>query len=88
MASPPLRQVFEGAFGFPSSFGSIDIDQQLVRLKARSEKTFGTSEVSELTDPEKLDTLRQRYLLLGSIQSSGSFTSANAASIILSSLNG
>ena len=88
MASPPLRQVFEGAFGFPSSFGSIDIDQQLVRLKARSEKTFGTSEVSELTDPEKLDTLRQRYLLLGSIQSSGSFTGANAASIILSSLNG
>jgi hypothetical protein len=87
MASPPLRQVFEGAFGFPSSFGSIDIDQQLVRLKARSEKTFGTSDVSELTDPEKLDTLRQRYLLLGSIQSSGSFTSANAASIILSSLN-
>jgi hypothetical protein len=88
MASPPLRQVFEGAFGLPESFGSLDVDQQLPRLKARAEKLFGTSEISDFTDPERLDRLRQKYLLFNNAQSLGSSSSANIASLILSSLTG
>lgn len=84
MASPPLRQVFEGAFGLPSSFGSIDIDQQLSVLKERSESFFGTSEVADYADPERLDELRQRYLLASTTQALGTPSSANIASIILS----
>ncbi|WP_227268461.1 DUF1217 domain-containing protein [Roseobacter weihaiensis] len=84
MASPPLRQVFEGAFGLPSSFGSIDIDQQLSVMKDRSESFFGTSEVTDYADPDRLDELRQRYLLTSTTQALGTPSSANIASIILS----
>lgn len=85
MGSPPLRQVFEGALRLPSSFGSIDIDQQLSVLKARSESYFGTSEVADFADTERLDDLRQGYLLASSTQVSSTTSSANIASIILSS---
>lgn len=85
MASPPLRQVFEGAFRLPSSFGSIDIDQQLSVLKDRSQTYFGTSEVADFSDPEMLDELRQNYLLASSSNSFSTPNGANIASIILSS---
>ncbi|MEM9576307.1 MAG: DUF1217 domain-containing protein [Pseudomonadota bacterium] len=84
MASPPLRQAFEGAFRLPSSFGSIDIDQQLLELKSRSEQFFGTSNLSDFLETDRLDELRQSYLLTRSIQSIGTTSNASAASIILS----
>lgn len=85
MGSPPLRQVFEGALRLPASFGSIDVDQQLDILKERSESFFGTSDVADFIDSEKLDDLRQGYLLSTTVQSLGNPSSANIASIILSS---
>ena len=51
MGNPPLRRVFETALRLPSSIGSIPIDDQLRVLKSRSEATFGTSEVSQLSLP-------------------------------------
>lgn len=87
MASPPLRAVFEGALRLPSSFGSIDIDQQLIRFKDRAQQTFGTSQVSDFTDPERLDDLRQRYLLFNSAQELGVSSGASIASLVLSSFN-
>lgn len=84
MASPPMRAVFEGALRLPSSFGSIDIDQQLGILKDRAERFFGTSEVSDFTDPELLDELRQNYLISSSAETSTTQSSASLASIILS----
>ncbi len=84
MSSPPLRQAFEGAFRLPSSFGSIDIDQQLSELKDRSEQFFGTSTVADFLDPELIDDLRQSYLLTRSTQATGTTSNASAASIILS----
>ena len=83
MSSPPLRQVFEGAFRLPSSFGSIDIDQQLSVLKQKSESFFGTVEVRDYMDSDVMDKLRQDYLTSRSTQNVNSFSSANAASIIL-----
>ena len=84
MSSPPLRQVFEGAFRLPSSFGSIDIDQQLSVLKDRADQFYGTSEVAEFLEPETLDTLRQNYLISRSIQTIGTSSDASIASAILS----
>ena len=86
MSSPPLRQAFEGAFRLPSSFGSIDIDQQLLVLKDRATKFFGTSEVSGFLEPERLGELRQSYLLTRSIEAIGTTSAASAASIVLANL--
>ena len=86
MGSSPLRLAFEGAFNLPSSsFGSIDVEQQLSILKARSESFFGTSEIADLLDSEKLDQLRQAYLLSTETESSEASSSADIASLILSS---
>lgn len=83
MSSPPLRQVFEGAFRLPSSFGSIDIDQQLGVLKQRSQQFFGTAEVKDFTVPDTMNRLRESYLVARSTQTFGSTSNANIASVIL-----
>ena len=63
LGSQPLRAVVEGALGLPSSFGSIDLDQQLEELAARGEPLLGTAGPSALTDPATLDTFVERFLL-------------------------
>ena len=41
MATPPLRTVFESAFGLPPSIGTLDIDRQLELFKDRARAAFG-----------------------------------------------
>lgn len=62
MGNAPLRQVFEGALGLPSSFGVLDIDKQREVLEAKAEAAFGAATVSQFTDPEKVEALVRRYL--------------------------
>ncbi|MDT8857994.1 DUF1217 domain-containing protein [Paracoccaceae bacterium Fryx2] len=62
MGNTPLRKVFETALGLPSSFGSLDLDQQMTTFRARAEKMFGSSEVSQFADPKKLDSLMRQFL--------------------------
>ncbi|MGR3824810.1 MAG: DUF1217 domain-containing protein [Salipiger marinus] len=62
MASTPLREVFETMFGFPDSFGALDIDQQLVKLKQRAERVFGTDQLADLASSDKLEEMRRLYL--------------------------
>ena len=84
MASPALRSVFETTFGLPSSFGTLDIDQQLSELKTRSERQFGTTDVADFNTPEQLDSLRQTYLLQqNSVQSFGSGSSSDGLALAL-----
>ncbi len=62
MGSKPLRQVFQTVLGLPSSFASIDIDQQLSILKDKAASAFGDDSVSQFSDPGKLDKLLRTYL--------------------------
>lgn len=71
MGAPPVRAVFEKAFGFPDSFAALDIDQQVTMFRARSEALFGVSEVADFTKPEVGDALRTRFLLMSEIQGGG-----------------
>ncbi|MFK7763133.1 MAG: DUF1217 domain-containing protein [Roseobacter sp.] len=84
MASEPLRQAFEGALRLPSSFGSIDIDQQLQVLKDRSQQFFGTENVRDFLETDQLDGLRESYLVSSGIETIGTTSNASIASIILS----
>lgn len=85
MGSPPLRQVFERAFGLPSSFAQLDLDRQLDVFRERSQKLFGDSEVAQFADPEKREKLVQRYLLMEQAQN---FQAASSQSIALTLLQG
>ncbi|OJY34562.1 MAG: flagellar protein [Rhodobacterales bacterium 65-51] len=63
MGSAPLRRIFETAFGLPSSFGALDIDQQLGILKSRSRRMFGAGGVAQFANAESQDKLLRQYLL-------------------------
>ena len=86
MSSSLLREVFETALGMPDGFGTINIDQQLTEFEKRSEAIFGSSNVQDFIDPDKLDEIRDRYLLQASIQGTGGSTTTNAALTLLSAI--
>lgn len=62
MGNEPLRQVFETALGLPSSLAVIDIDRQLEVFRDRAEAVFGDGEVSQFSDPEKVEDLNRLFL--------------------------
>jgi hypothetical protein len=62
MGNAPLRRVFEGALGLPSSFGVLDIDKQREMLADKAERAFGAPTVSQFTDPAQVEALVRRYL--------------------------
>lgn len=63
MGTPPLRKVFDTAFGLPGSFGALDLDRQLSVYQARAQSMFGDSKLSQFTDPEKIEALTTRFLV-------------------------
>lgn len=63
LGSPPLRQVFEKAFGLPNAFGALDIDRQVDVLDRRARATFGEGSVGQFADPVKMDRLLRTFLI-------------------------
>lgn len=86
MGSEPLRRVFEGALGLPSSFSSLDLDQQLSTFKEKASKVLGSSEVAQFTDPDKVETLVRRFLVRS--EALASFSATSPGAIALSLLQG
>ena len=84
MGNAPLRETFQTALGLPSSFSSIDIDQQLSVLKSRAGSVFGDEGISQFKDPEKLNKLVRTYLARSEISITA--ISANSATSALSLL--
>ena len=84
MGSPPLRAVFETALGFPSSFGSLDVDQQLEQFKSRAEATFGTSDLAEISSDENREKLIRLYMIRNEIASNSASSSGSIALALLS----
>lgn len=84
MGSPPLRQVFEGALGFPSSLGRLDIDQQLAAFKERVQSAFGTQKVGDFQDPARQEKLIRLFLVRAEAQSAA----LSPAQVTLSLLGG
>lgn len=63
LGNPPLRKVFESAFGLPLSFGAIDLDQQVETLQRRATASFGEGTVEQFKDPDKIDKLIRQFLV-------------------------
>jgi hypothetical protein len=84
MGNPALRSVFETALGLPSSFGAIDIDQQVSTFQDRAKATFGTASLSRIAaDADLQDKVIRLFLVRSDAQSSGGFSSARAALALL-----
>lgn len=83
LGSAPLREVMQTALGLPKSFSAIDIDQQVSVLKARTEATFGSPDIGQFKDAERLEALTRRYLLQSDIQGQTAATSPAATALQL-----
>lgn len=61
MANTPLREVFETAFGLPTSIGSLDIDRQREIFQEANERVFGSTSMDVFKDPENIDKLLRNF---------------------------
>ncbi|MFK7744682.1 MAG: DUF1217 domain-containing protein [Roseobacter sp.] len=84
MGQPPLRAVFEKSLNLPSSFGQVDIDQQLVVFKQRARQVFGSDEVSQFNTPEAVEDLVTKYIVRAQLDTF--VNSSSSASIALTLL--
>ncbi|WP_322867088.1 DUF1217 domain-containing protein [Aquicoccus sp. G2-2] len=85
MGSSPLRKVFETALGLPSSFGQLELDQQLATFRDKAGRQLGNGEIGQFGDEAAVEKLVQRFLVraqLADVQSS------TAGSIALTLLQG
>jgi len=83
MGNAPLRNLFQTALGFPSSFATIDLDQQLDQFKDRALATFGTDNLAELASPENEEKLIRLYMIRSE---ASAFSASSGASVALSLL--
>ena len=83
MGQPPLRTLFETAFGLPDAFGQADIDQQLGVFQDRASSIFGVSDPAEFADSENLDRLMTTYLARSQLNAGGAGASGAAIALTL-----
>jgi hypothetical protein len=83
LGSEPLREVFQTALGLPDSFSSIDIDQQVSVLKAKTRAAFGSSDVSQFSDSARMEALTRRFLVRAEIKELGAGNSPAATALAL-----
>lgn len=72
LGNPPLRKVFEKAFGLPVAFGAIDLDRQVETMQSRAKSMFGENDVAQFKDPEKVDKLIKQFLLRSELAANAS----------------
>ncbi|MEX3017515.1 DUF1217 domain-containing protein [Gymnodinialimonas hymeniacidonis] len=83
MGNPPLRQVFETAFGLPSAIATIDIDKQVEAFREGAERTLGFADFSQFSDPEAVNELLKSFTIRAQVNAGISFTTPGATAITL-----
>lgn len=82
MGNPPVRAVFETAFGLPKAMASLDLDQQLDTFKSRAQATFGSDAVADIATPAQEEKLI-RLFLIRSEANAAAATSAGSVALTL-----
>lgn len=85
MGNPPMRELFQTAFGFPSAMAQIDVEQQLVQFKERASSVFGTSDLSKIAVGANYEKLTRLYLARDELASSSAYQSGQVALALLQS---
>lgn len=63
LGNPPLRRVFETAFGLPKSIGTLDLDLQVRAFRAGAERLTGESALAQFTDPDRVEAVIRSFTL-------------------------
>lgn len=83
LGSKPLRQVFETAFGLPSSFVNVDIDRQRDVIAGKLDQAFGSDKLAVFEDPEIVEKMITRFLARAQMAEGVSSTSSGSAALTL-----
>ncbi|MFN3973651.1 MAG: DUF1217 domain-containing protein, partial [Gemmobacter sp.] len=83
LGNPPLRAVFERAFGLPKSFGAINIDKQVETLRARTAAVFGSGDLEQFTEADLLEKLVRKFLVQAEVRGSRESISPGQSALIL-----
>lgn len=78
MGTAPLRAVMEGALNLPTSFATLELDRQLEVFKERSLAAFGTDQVAELSEPDRMDRILDRYTAISGLSDTSSTVTSPA----------
>jgi hypothetical protein len=78
-----LRKLFEGAFGLPSSFVNIDIDQQARVMEKKAKQMFGDGSLTAFQDPANVDKLILRFLARKQIEDGAASATGPKANALL-----
>ncbi|MGL5008446.1 MAG: DUF1217 domain-containing protein [Paracoccaceae bacterium] len=87
LGNAPMREVFQTAFGLPSSFASVDLDRQLVTLKERASTMFGSDSIRQFRDPKVMENLVRQFVVRADIGTSQSGTRGQAALTLLQNIS-
>jgi len=85
MGDASMRDVLETALNLPSDIGLLDVDKQFEMFEKQALKILGSKESSVLSDPEAIDKVISRYLLINQAQSGAS--SFNPALTLLGNIS-
>ena len=83
LGNAPLREVMQTALGLPKSLASIDLDQQVSVLRAKTDAIFGSPDLSQFKDPSKMDALVRRFILQSEMQGQSAAFSPAATALAL-----
>lgn len=83
LGNPPLRKVFEGAFGFGSAYGRLSVDRQYEEFTKAAERILGSSSFKDISRPETIDRLVNNYMARSQIAASSSQNRYSAALTLL-----
>lgn len=83
LGNAPLREVMQTALGLPKSLASIDIDQQVSVLRAKTDAIFGSPDLSQFRNPSKMDALVRRFILQSEMQGQTAAFSPAATALAL-----
>lgn len=83
MGNEPLRKVVEGALGLPDSFSQLDLDRQMSVFVEKSERSLGLRSLDDLTDPEVLGKIIDRFIIRSEMNNFQSSTSGSIALTLL-----
>lgn len=83
LGTPPLRTVFETAFGLPESFGQLDIERQVQEFKTLAHNKLGIEKFDDFARPDRREALVESYLLRNHIKQSSSLSSQSIALALL-----
>lgn len=68
LGTPPLRSVFETAFGLPAGVGQLDLDRQLEIFKEAAQDKLGIDSIDAFANDAVREDLVETYLLRNQIK--------------------